>query len=96
MRYELRDYQRDAALEILKRLRQSRRDFEEGERSSFALSAITGSGKTVIATTVIEACSSGRPTSTPTPTRGSPSCGSPTIRPSTARRAGGCSTHPSY
>ncbi|MFP5342115.1 MAG: DEAD/DEAH box helicase family protein [Candidatus Limnocylindria bacterium] len=56
MRYELRDYQRDAALEILNRLRRGRRDWrEDGERSSFALSAITGSGKTVIATAVIEA-----------------------------------------
>jgi type III restriction enzyme len=55
MRYELRDYQRDAAVEILKRLQRSRRDLAEGERSSFALSAITGSGKTVIATAVIEA-----------------------------------------
>ena len=56
MRYELRDYQRDAALEVLKRLRRGRRDWqEEGEPSSFALSAITGSGKTVIATAVIEA-----------------------------------------
>ena len=56
MRYELRDYQRDAALEVLKRLRHGRRDWrEEAERSSFALSAITGSGKTVIATAVIEA-----------------------------------------
>lgn len=56
MRYELRDYQRDAAIEILKRLRRGRRDWQdEGERSSFALSAITGSGKTVIATAVIEA-----------------------------------------
>jgi superfamily II DNA or RNA helicase len=56
MRYELRDYQRDAAAEILKRLRRGRRDWrEDGERSSFALSAITGSGKTVIATAVIEA-----------------------------------------
>jgi len=55
MRYELRDYQRDAATEILTRIRRSRRDWSEGERSSFALSAITGSGKTVIATAVIEA-----------------------------------------
>lgn len=56
MRYELRDYQRDAAAEILKRLRRGRRDWrDDGERSSFALSAITGSGKTVIATAVIEA-----------------------------------------
>ena len=55
MRFELRDYQRDAAIDIIKRLRRSRRDMEEGDRSSFALSAITGSGKTVIATAVIEA-----------------------------------------
>jgi hypothetical protein len=56
MRYELRDYQRDAALEVLKRVRRGRRDWRElGERSFFALSAITGSGKTVVATAVIEA-----------------------------------------
>lgn len=56
MRYELRDYQRDAALEVLKRIRRGRRDWrDDGERSSFALSAITGSGKTVIATAAIEA-----------------------------------------
>jgi type III restriction enzyme len=56
MRYELRDYQRDAALEILRRIQRARRDWvEDRDRSSFALSAITGSGKTVIATTVIEA-----------------------------------------
>jgi type III restriction enzyme len=56
MRYELRDYQRDAALEVLKRVRRGNRDWRElGERSSVALSAITGSGKTVIATAVIEA-----------------------------------------
>jgi len=56
MKYELRDYQRDAALEVLHRLRRGRRDWREsGDRSSFALAAITGSGKTVIATAVIEA-----------------------------------------
>jgi type III restriction enzyme len=56
MRYELRDYQRDGAVEVLNRLRRGRRDWrEEGARSSFALSAITGSGKTVIAAAVIEA-----------------------------------------
>jgi hypothetical protein len=56
MRYELRDYQRDAALEVLKRIRRGRRDWrEDGDCSSFALSAITGSGKTVIATAGIEA-----------------------------------------
>jgi type III restriction enzyme len=62
MRYELRDYQRDAALEVLRRVRRGRRDWrEDGERSSFALSAITGSGKTVIATAVIEALLFGSP-----------------------------------
>jgi type III restriction enzyme len=56
MRYELRDYQRDAALEILKRIQRARRDWtEDRDRSAFALSAITGSGKTVVATAVIEA-----------------------------------------
>ena len=56
MRYEPRDYQRDASTEILKRLRRARRDWaEDRDRTSFALSAITGSGKTVIATAVIEA-----------------------------------------
>lgn len=56
MRYELRDYQRDAGLDVLDRLRRGRRDWREsGDRSSFALAAITGSGKTVIATAAIEA-----------------------------------------
>lgn len=55
MRYELMDYQRGAALDVLDRLDRARRDWAGGYRSSFALSAITGSGKTVIATAVIEA-----------------------------------------
>lgn len=55
MRYELMDYQRAAAIEALKRLGQARSGWTNGDRSSFALSAITGSGKTVIATAVIEA-----------------------------------------
>ena len=55
MRYELMDYQRSAAIDVLNRLARARRDWAEGERSSFALSAITGSGKTVIATAAIEA-----------------------------------------
>lgn len=60
MRYELRDYQHDAASEILRRLGRARRDWrEDGDRTSFALSAITGSGKTVIATAVIEALLNG-------------------------------------
>lgn len=55
MRYELMDYQRSAAIEVLDRLERARGDWENGYRSSFALSAITGSGKTVIATAAIEA-----------------------------------------
>jgi type III restriction enzyme len=55
MRYELMDYQRSAAIDVLDRTERARRDWANGYRSSFALSAITGSGKTVIATAVIEA-----------------------------------------
>ncbi len=54
MRYELRDYQRDAVTSA-PRAPASRTAALPGYRSSFALSAITGSGKTVIATAVIEA-----------------------------------------
>jgi hypothetical protein len=56
MEYDLFDYQREAASESLKRLERARRDFADHEaQSAFALSAVTGSGKTVIATAVIEA-----------------------------------------
>ncbi len=56
MRYQLKDYQDDAARAVLDRLGQCREDFHRrGERFSFALSATTGAGKTVIAATVIEA-----------------------------------------
>jgi len=55
VRYELFDYQREAAVRCVKNLVRGRRDWEDGHRSSFALSAITGAGKTVVATAVIEA-----------------------------------------
>ncbi len=56
MRYRLFDYQREAADGCMERLRRARRDWrEDRNRSAFALSAITGAGKTVIATAVIEA-----------------------------------------
>lgn len=56
MRYRLFDYQREAAIGCLERLRWAHRDLQEDrQRSAFALSAITGAGKTVIATAVIEA-----------------------------------------
>ena len=56
MRYDLFDYQREAAVNVLKRL-DAARDLwgTHDTRSSFALSAVTGSGKTVIAAAVIEA-----------------------------------------
>ncbi len=55
MRYELMDYQSTAAIDVLNRLRRARADWANGDRSSFALSAITGAGKTVIATAAVEA-----------------------------------------
>jgi hypothetical protein len=56
MRYELIDYQREAAVVVLGRLRLGRELWLSSKMpSSFALSAITGSGKTVIAAAVIEA-----------------------------------------
>jgi hypothetical protein len=54
MEYDLFDYQRAAAIDCLDRLNWGRADTDRGQHSSFALSAITGSGKTVIATAVIE------------------------------------------
>lgn len=56
MKFDLIDYQREAALDVLKRLARAQNDWHGfGARSAFALSAMTGSGKTVIATAVIEA-----------------------------------------
>lgn len=56
MRFTLKDYQSDAVDEILKTLDYARRDWHDrGRRTAFALSSTTGSGKTVIAATVIEA-----------------------------------------
>lgn len=60
MRYDLFDYQREAAVNVLRRL-DAARDLcvDHGVSSSFALSAVTGSGKTVIAAAVIEAMAYG-------------------------------------
>jgi type III restriction enzyme len=56
LKFELIDYQREAASEVLKRLARAQNDWRGfGARSAFALSAMTGAGKTVIATAVIEA-----------------------------------------
>ncbi len=56
MRYDLIDYQREAAIGVLRNLNRGREDWTRHKSlSSFALSAVTGAGKTVIATAVIEA-----------------------------------------
>ncbi|HEY3672022.1 MAG TPA: DEAD/DEAH box helicase family protein [Acidimicrobiia bacterium] len=56
MRYELMDYQRDGALGVLERLDNGRALWNSSHlTSAFALSAITGAGKTVIASAVVEA-----------------------------------------
>ncbi|GAB3136893.1 DEAD/DEAH box helicase [Microbispora hainanensis] len=56
MRYILKDYQFAATNEIVKALRRAGKDFEDDPNNlwSIALSAPTGAGKTVIATSVIE------------------------------------------
>lgn len=56
MQYALKDYQADAVQEVLAKLTRCARDWhQDGALTSFALSSVTGSGKTVIAATVIEA-----------------------------------------
>ncbi|MGB3604362.1 MAG: DEAD/DEAH box helicase family protein [Gordonia sp. (in: high G+C Gram-positive bacteria)] len=56
MRFTLKDYQSDAVEDTLRTLRFAGRDWHERrKRTAFALSSTTGSGKTVIAATVIEA-----------------------------------------
>jgi type III restriction enzyme len=55
MRFILTDYQEQATADVLRALRRSTREFvEDGDYSAVALTAPTGSGKTVIATAVIE------------------------------------------
>ena len=56
MLFELKEYQSEAVKAILTKLGRSRDDWHQHrERTAFALSSTTGSGKTVIAATVIEA-----------------------------------------
>lgn len=56
MEYTLKEYQVQAAHEVLRKLERSRDDWHtHDERTAFALSSTTGSGKTVIAAAVIEA-----------------------------------------
>lgn len=56
MRYELKLYQDKAVREVLRHLSRARDDWHaHGDRTAFSLSAVTGSGKTVIAAAAIEA-----------------------------------------
>lgn len=56
MRFTLKDYQTEAVRKILTTLGYAREDWHtRGRRTAFGLSSTTGSGKTVIAATVIEA-----------------------------------------
>lgn len=56
MRFVLKEYQTEAVAKILTTLRYGREDWHGRQRrTAFALSSTTGSGKTVIAATVIEA-----------------------------------------
>ncbi len=56
MHYTLKDYQIDAVRDVLDRLSVCVRDWKQrSSLKSFALSSVTGSGKTIIAATVIEA-----------------------------------------
>jgi type III restriction enzyme len=56
VQFKLKDYQDDAARLVLRRLYEARDDYRSKDRLiAFALSAITGAGKTVIASAVFEA-----------------------------------------
>lgn len=56
MQFKLKDYQGDAVVRTLGRLAEARDDYRSKDRRvAFALSAITGAGKTVMASAVFEA-----------------------------------------
>ncbi len=56
MRFTLKDYQDEAVREVLRSLQDARDDYRSKNRKiAFALSAITGAGKTVMAAAVFEA-----------------------------------------
>ncbi|MCS5723476.1 DEAD/DEAH box helicase family protein [Herbiconiux sp. CPCC 203406] len=56
MKFKLKDYQQDAVIQVLDNLRRARRLYHvDDKETSFALSATTGAGKTVMAAAAIEA-----------------------------------------
>jgi type III restriction enzyme len=54
MKLELMDFQLNAVDSLLKRLKQAKRDLEDGDPQAVILSSPTGSGKTVITTAMME------------------------------------------
>jgi type III restriction enzyme len=56
MKFTLKDYQRDAVRDALTSLRKARRYWHnDGDKSAFSLTAVTGAGKTVMAAAAFEA-----------------------------------------
>lgn len=56
MKFTLKDYQREAVLDVLGRLKKARKRWrEDNDRHAFSLTAATGAGKTVMAAAVFEA-----------------------------------------
>ncbi len=56
MKFTLKDYQRDAVIQVLDNLERARKKYHDDNReTSFTLSATTGAGKTVMAAAAIEA-----------------------------------------
>lgn len=56
MKFSLKDYQRDAVIQVLDNLERAKRKYHEDHKeTSFTLTATTGAGKTVMAAAAIEA-----------------------------------------
>ncbi len=56
MKFTLKDYQDEAVVDVLERLKKARKRWrEDGDRHAFSLTAATGAGKTVMAAAVFEA-----------------------------------------
>ena len=56
MKFTLKDYQDEAVIDVLSRLRKARKRWhEDSDRHAFSLTAATGAGKTVMAAAVFEA-----------------------------------------
>jgi hypothetical protein len=56
MKFTLKDYQNEAVIDVLNRLKKARKRWrEDGDRHAFSLTAATGAGKTVMAAAVFEA-----------------------------------------